>query len=281
MPREAPRTILSTAVPYQKDVCAQDYEVIVIENGSKRPLSRQTRETIPSGVRIVDVLDAQQTPVFALNWAARELATGDVLLFAIDGARIFTDRLYAETIAAHADAEDAFVYTLAWHLGPKVQMISALEGYDADVEDRLLAASGWPQDPDALYDISVLASSSEPGFFGHIAESNAFSMRRSLFESIGGYDERFVSPGGGLANLEIFHRYVTRPNARNVCLLSEGTFHQIHGGVATSGGASWETLNDEHRAIFGRDYCRPTYEAHHRGTIRAKAQRFLEAAHLG
>lgn len=49
------------------------------------------------------------SPVFARNWAARNLPTGDILLFAIeDGARIFSDRLYAATTAApHLGANDA------------------------------------------------------------------------------------------------------------------------------------------------------------------------------
>ena len=36
MPREAPRTILSAAVPYQKDVTADDYEVLVINGVASR-----------------------------------------------------------------------------------------------------------------------------------------------------------------------------------------------------------------------------------------------------
>jgi hypothetical protein len=261
MPRAAPRTILSAGLPYQKDVTPADYEVIVVDNGSGRRLSSDDLQAVPVGVRIIDMPDPRPSPVFALNWAARNLATGDILLFAIDGARIFSDRLYAATLAAHDLVGDAFVYTLGWHIGPKVQMQSVEEGYDEAEEDRLIEQCGWPHRPAGLYEISVFAGSSHAGFFGPITESNAFSVPRSLFERIGGFDERFTSPGGGLANLEIFRRYVCREGARNVCLLSEGSFHQTHGGVATSGKIKFDAFNAEHRQIFGRDYLSPAYDA--------------------
>jgi hypothetical protein len=278
MPREAPRTILSAGVPYQKDVTAADYEVIVVDNGSARRLSPNDLRAVPVGVRLIDMPDPHPSPVFALNWAARNLATGDILLFAIDGARIFSDRLYAATLAAHDLVGDAFVYTLGWHIGPKVQMQSVEEGYDETAEDRLIAQCGWPHRPAGLYEISVFAGSSRAGFFGRITESNAFSMPRSLFERIGGFDERFTSPGGGLANLEIFRRYVCRDDARNVCLLSEGSFHQIHGGIATSGKMKFDAFNAEHREIFGRDYWCPVYDTLYHGLIRPEAVRFLQSS---
>ncbi len=275
MPREAPRTILSAGVPYQRGIKAGDYEVIVVDNGSKRKLPAHTDARLPASVKLVDSPDPRPSPAFALNWAARQLARGDILLLAIDGARIFSDGLYAATLAAHDLVEDAFVYTLSWHLGPKVQKLSIPEGYDEAVEDRLIDGSGWPERPAALYDISVFAASSGRGFFKPVRESNAFSVRRDLFVRLGGYDERYTSPGGGLCNLEMFNRYVMRPGARNVCLLSEGTFHQVHGGVTTSGIQTRDELQAEHRRIFGRDLERPMCDALYLGPVRPEAARFL------
>ncbi len=176
----------------------------------------------------------------------------------------------------HRLVDDAFVFSLAWHIGPKLQAQSVAEGYNSEIEDRLISEAGWPERPDALFDISVFAGSSQPGFFGHIAESNAFSMSRKVFDQRGGFDERFTSPGGGLANLEFFHRYVTWPHARNVCLLSEGTFHQVHDAVATSGKTKFEVFAKEYQEIFGRPYVRPVYESLFGGTPRPGMARFIQ-----
>jgi hypothetical protein len=223
------------------------------------------------------VADAPPSPVAALNRAALARAKGENALIAIDGARIFSDRLVANVLRAHAMLSDALVYTLACHIGPKVQMDSTKEGYDAAVEDRLIAASGWPQRPEGLYEISVLAGSSKPGFFKPVSESNAFSLPRSLLTRHGGYDQRFVSPGAGLANLELFARYATLPAARNICLLSDVTFHQVHGGIATSGKGASDDFKAEYQAIFGRPYARPGYEMLHLGPIRPEVLRLMPA----
>ncbi len=272
MAREAPRTILSSAIPYQTGVQAGDYEVIVLDNGSKIPL---TYDNPPPGVSIIRVPEPHPSPVFAMNWAARELATGDLLMFCVDGARILSQGIVAGTLRAHETVDDAFVFALSWHLGPKVQMLSVPEGYDRALEDGLIAKAHWPEAPDALFDISVFAGSSGAGFFGSINESNAYSMTRAMFEQHGGFDERFASPGGGLANIEIFQRYTTRPNARNVCLLNEGTFHQVHDSVATSGKTDFATFDLEYEAIYGRHYQHTQYETLYQGRPRKGMIPFL------
>ncbi|AZO25098.1 glycosyltransferase family 2 protein [Mesorhizobium sp. M1E.F.Ca.ET.045.02.1.1] len=274
MAREAPRTILSACCPYQKNVSPEDYEVIVVDNGSAHPFTLRDSEEFSPKPRIIRVPNPQPSPVFALNWAATHVARGTHILFAIDGARIFSDQLIANMLRAHSMCTDAFVYTLGCHLGSSVQMISTTQGYNEEVEDKLIADSGWPSTPSAIYNISVFAGSSCNGFWKPILESNAFSVSRRLLDAIGGYHTGFISPGGGLANLEIFARYVQRPGAKNVCLLSDMTFHQVHGGVATSGKAQFPTLDEEYRSIFKRGYLQPFFDAIYLGPIRSEAVKF-------
>ncbi len=66
------------------------------------------------------------------------------------------------------------------------------------------------------------------------AEANALFMQRQLWDRLGGMDDRFEAPGGGLVNLDTFARAMELRDARLVLLLGEGTFHQIHGGIATN-----------------------------------------------
>lgn len=278
MAREAPRTITSAAVPYQRGVSPDDYEVVVVDNGSPVPLADQVGAHPETNVTVVRAPRPQPSPVFAMNWAAREVARGDILLLAIDGARLFSDGLYAQVLAAHEVFDDALVYTLSWHLGPKPQMESVPEGYDQAAEDRLLAEHRWPDRPASLFEMSVLAGSSRFGFLRAPAESNAFAVRRERWEAIGGYDERFTSPGGGLANLEVFTRHATAPGARPVCLLSEGTFHQVHGGIATSGRVEWGELDREHEAVVGAPYRQPTFEPWFFGPLRPEVLPFLASS---
>src|SRR5581483_9041619 len=63
---------------------------------------------------------------------------------------------------------------------------------------------------------------------------------------LGGFDERFASPGGGYVNLDAYRRALDLPRTRLIVLLGEGTFHQVHGGAATSGDAA-------QRDAFGAD----------------------------
>ena len=100
-------------------------------------------------------------------------------------------------------------------------------------------------------------------------------MTREMFERHGGFDERFTSAGGGISNLEIFQRFVTRPKARNICLLSEGTFHQVHDAVATSGRVKWDVMAREYETIFGYPYKPRPYDVLYQGRPRPGMNRFL------
>ena len=98
-----------------------------------------------------------------------------------------------------------------------MQNLSVPKGYGPEVEDRLLESVNWRDDGYALFTISSLAISSREGWFSPIAESNFFTLSRRTFETIGGFDEHFVSPGGGLANLDFFNRACTHPDTEEKC----------------------------------------------------------------
>ncbi|MGZ4411106.1 MAG: hypothetical protein ACXVY8_03135, partial [Gaiellaceae bacterium] len=165
----------------------------------------------------------------------------------------------------------AVVATLSFHLGPDVQQRSIATGYCAEAEDRLLDGIRWTEDGYRLFDISVFAVSSSGGWFATPAESNALFMSPALWEEHGGFDERFEAPGGGLVNLDLFARACALADSQLVLLLGEGTFHQIHGGVATNSTVPRDDFPSEYLRLRGHRFVRPQADAVYVGAPRGSA----------
>ncbi|MEX0688385.1 MAG: glycosyltransferase [Pirellulales bacterium] len=276
MAREAARTLHTLSPAYQRDVTASDYEVIAVDAGSSPPLAADLVLTQGPNFRLVRASRAP-SPVAAVNQAAGE-ARGEAIAICIDGARMLSPGVIAGLLAGLRMFAAPVVATLAWHLGPKVQNESMLEGYDRDSEDRLLASVDWRGDGYELFRISALAGSSGSGWFRPISESNCLAVTRAAWEELGGLDEGFVSAGGGLVNLD-FYRRACEQAGELVLLLGEGTFHQIHGGVATN--VPWEAhpfaaFDAEYRSIRGSGFAAPTREPIYLGSMPTQATRFLE-----
>jgi glycosyltransferase involved in cell wall biosynthesis len=263
MDRELPRTIRSLSPAVQKGIAADEYEVILVDNGSKQPVNRKALQSILPGLAVHSVANAEPSPCRAVN-IGLQMARGDLVGVMIDGARMASPGLLRGALEASKLGERAVVGTYAFHLGSKVQMRSVLEGYGPAEEDALLAASGWEKDGYRLFDISVFAASSATGWFSLPNETNALFMRAHLWEEIGGYDERFRAPGGGLVNLDVWKRLCEDPSAQIVMLLGEGTFHQVHGGVATNNKdheATVASFRAEYLGIRGKEFSPPIANA--------------------
>ena len=262
MQREAPRTIASLLPPLQRWVDDFDYEIVVIDNGSPEPLDLgDTATAAARPVRLVRVApeDASASPASCINRAVREHATGDWLMVCIDGARLASSHLVRRTADTLTRHPDAFTFVGSRHLGPKRQMQSVKEGYDQAAEDRLLDTVRWTADLDHLYSISVWAGAHDPKNPLLQNESNAFAMARATWDALGGYDEGFSRPGGGLCNLELFSRSVNRGRGLNVLLHGESTFHQVHGGAATSHDGYFGASLLEFTEVTGEEYHRPSF----------------------
>jgi glycosyltransferase involved in cell wall biosynthesis len=267
MAREAPRTLLSLSAAYQRKIAAEQYEVIVIDNGSSPPFDQRVLETLEGNFRLIRIDDADPSPVGAVNRGIAE-ARGDLIGVLIDGARIASPGLLGLAAMAARLADRPVILSLGFHLGSQVQMQSVLDGYDQEQEDRLLAQSRWIEDGYCLFDISVFAGSSARGWFHPINESNAIFLTKALWAELGGYDERFRSPGGGLANLDMLSRAVQLADVSVVTLLGEGTFHQVHGGVSTNAIDSPHALfSAEYQRIRGRSFQPPEYRSLYLGEV--------------
>lgn len=259
MTRELPRTLRSLAPDHQRGIDADAYEVVVVDNGSPVPVDETTLAGFPGRLRSARIEDASPSPAAAAN-AGLEMASGAVVGLIIDGARMASPGLLARALLATRLSERPVVATLAWHLGPDTHMNAAASGYDQAAEDRLLAECGWEQDGYGLFAVSSLSGSSRRGFFGPLGESNALFLPRGMWEELGGLDERFSLPGGGLVNHDLYRRACALPGAEVAVLLGEGTFHQIHGGASTSRRITREEAFAHYEALRGRPYEPPAVD---------------------
>lgn len=278
MAREAPRTLHTLSAHYQRNVSPCDYEVFVVDAGSEIPLPESMVRLHGPNFHLTRAADAP-SPAHAINRAASQ-SRGEAIAVAIDGARMLSPGVIRLTLDAMHLAQQGVIATLAWHLGPKVQNDSMLEGYNQDTEDKLLDSINWRADGYELFRISCFAGSSSRGFFLPIGESNFLTVPRSYWEDIGGLNEQFCTPGGGFVNLDFFREACERLN-QLVLLLGEGTFHQFHGGVATNVPMALHPIQQfqqEYLAIRGRDYAAPTTAALFLGTMPTQALPFLASS---
>lgn len=268
MAREGPRTLHSLSGAYQRNIDPDDYEVIVVDNGSNPHFDPAVIEGLSGNFRLIRIDNAAPSPAAALNRGIAA-ARGDVIGAMIDGARMVTPGLLHFARQGVAIYDRSVVASIGWFLGFDDQRWAQQTGYDKTREDALLKSIDWPADGYRLFEIGTLAASSRNGWLLPIAESNALFLRRELWDELQGFDERFNLPGGGLVNLDVYKRALELPRAELVVLLGEGSFHQIHGGMATNAdvdlfpeelqlwGQQYETIRGQPWAFPRQD--RPTY----------------------
>lgn len=274
MERELPRTLRSLLPPYQRAIDPDRYEVVVIDNGSSIPLSTTLPADLCASIRLHRIDGASASPAHAAN-VGIELAGGDLIGLIVDGARMASPGLLHTACSADRIQPRAIVTAPAWHLGPSLQMEAASGGYDETTEDELLAQAGWEDDGYRLLAISTPAASSGRGLFGPMGESSSLFLRRALWSELGGLDERFSLPGGGLVNHDLYRRACALSGGQLVVMVGEGTFHQVHGGAATSGRITREEMRAEYEVLLGEPHAPPPNRATYVGSVPPQYLRYL------
>lgn len=232
MEQQITNTLRSLLPPYQKQIKKRDFEILLVDNGSPEPLPEAAWKLEKNIALLrIEPRDASPNPGVAINRAVAE-SRGEILGIMIDGARMVSPGVLAWGLRLLELAPRALVEVRGWHLGPKFQPESILEGYTHEVEARLLEEARWQENGYRLFGISAASAQTREGFFGPALESNCLFLSRALFDEIHGYDERYAQPGGGLVNLDFYSRAVAAAS-HVFTLLGEGTFHQVHGGAAT------------------------------------------------
>jgi glycosyltransferase involved in cell wall biosynthesis len=275
MARELPRTLRSLSSARQRDMKADDYEIIVVDNGSPQPVDPDLVASFEGRLRLERIDPAPPSPARAANLGLR-LAEGELVGLVVDGARLATPGLLAEARRAACLAPRPVITVPAFHLGPVRHMEAAEVGYDQAAEDRLLADSGWEADGYRLFEASTPAGSWGRGLFGPAGESSSLFCRRAIWDELEGLDERFALPGGGLVNHDLYRRACALEGVELIVLLGEGTFHQFHGGAATSRRHSWDEMEADYRAITGLSHRPPANSPLYVGPIRPALLPLLE-----
>jgi len=279
MPDQAEKTLRSLSPAYQRGIREQDYEVIVVENHSDRPLGQTRACRFAGNVRYFHRQEAERTPVHAINFGASK-ARGSHLAIMIDGARMMTPGAVRLTLDAFRLDPEAAVSTPGYHIGHKLQQVAVNEGYNEQAEAELLADIDWPLDGYRLFDIAVLSGSCQGGFFQSNYESNFIAMSVRKWRALGGVDSRYNDFGGGNANLDLYKRLLESPGTNFYMLFGEGSFHQFHGGVTTGTRKAerdilYKQLDDQDQALRGDNRGPPNVRPILFGTPHPSVYRFI------
>jgi glycosyltransferase involved in cell wall biosynthesis len=257
MARQAENSIYSLTPRHQWNVREADYEIVVVENNSSDNLGEERACALGRNIRYFARDERGVSPVPALNFGVSQ-TRGDVIGLMIDGARMVTPRVIENVLMAIRVHERPIIVVPGYHLGSERQFLTSQQGYDEAVEQALLAGVDWKQAGHRLFEISAFDDTTLQGFMNPLLESTCLFCRRETFEAIGGMDERFDMPGGGIANLDLFERLCRLERTKLVVLWAEGSFHQYHGGTSSRNvedrDAMLEAFRKQYEVIRGRPY---------------------------
>jgi glycosyltransferase involved in cell wall biosynthesis len=142
MQREARRTLYSLSLSYQRGVRPDDYEVIVVDNGSVPPFPAEPIGELSGRFKHYYIDKAQPSPASAVNFGARQ-SRGEYIGILIDGARIASPGILQYALRAFQAFRNPIVTTLAWHLGPDIHRRAVEKwGYSQQMEEQLLERIG-------------------------------------------------------------------------------------------------------------------------------------------
>lgn len=279
MPRQALNTLKSLAPDYQQNVTADVYEVILVENRSKRNMDAEAIATLPGNFRYFLRDEPGVSPAAAINFGFAR-ARGQFIGLMIDGARMVTPGVIEHVLMALKITQNALIAVPGYNLGEHEQQFHLSRGYNEEKEEALLRGIDWHNNGHRLFDISCLSGANPYGVFHPLMESNCLFMSSQVFRDIGKADERFDLPGGGALNLYIYRKAALHPQTRLFVLAGEGSFHQLHGGVTTSEKTQREEILERQRLqlnqLLGYSFTSPKIEPILLGKIRLPAMRYLK-----
>jgi hypothetical protein len=230
-----------------------DYRVTVLDNGSNPPMRIGNFD---NRVDVRYIENATKSPLGAMNALIAE-GHSEFICVVLDGARLWSPGILRKFYNSISLDRSSPSTVTAYHLGPVHQSFSRDYGYDKEAEFLMLEALDWRENGYQLFDVSVLAGANPDGEKGQMNESCCLFLERSLWNKIGGFNEKFVSAGGGFGTLDLFNRLMIETKGQIHVLAGEGCFHQIHGGISTSSNPPFIEWENEYAQINGELYIKP------------------------
>lgn len=278
MPQQALNTLYTLSRAYQRDIEDVDYEVVVVENRSRRTLRERKVRALGPEFRYMLRDEQGVSPV----WALREgiaAARGRILGLMIDGARMVTPGVLRNVADAYKAFPAAVVATPGFHIGDDDHHNSLDRGHDEETEKQLLASFPWRENGYLLYQFATPSGANPYGFLHPLMESNCMFATRDALAKIGGPDVRFDQEGGGVLNLDLYRQLVELPESQLVVLPGEANFHQFHGGVTTRQDQDRDEMlqrfRDRYVEVRGMGFDAPLREPMLLGEVSAYAMPFL------
>ncbi len=274
--REAERTLYTLSSQYQREISGKEYRVLAIDNASAEPLEEEKVKSFGDNFDYLYYKTDSISPCAALNEGIKKAKTPYVMCI-IDGAHMLSPGVMKYTLSALKITENPLVYTIPLHLGGEFQNYAIHSGYNQKAEDRLLKNTDWRNNGYELYHISNIGNS-RYSFASKLAESNCFTVKKDTLTQVGGFDERFISSGGGMVNLHTFAKLIELPDVMPIALNGEASFHQFHGGVSTNIPNEKHpllTYKTEYEKINGAPYAPPEYAPHLWGHFPKECQDFI------
>jgi hypothetical protein len=266
MSRQAENTLYSLSAHYQRNVSADDYEIVSVENSSDDELGEARARAVAGNVRYFHRVETGVSPVPALNFGIEQSRAPYVGII-IDGARMVTPRLIEHALLAERLSDYPLVVVPGYHLGTKEHHYHRMTGYDESVEQGLLAQIDWKNNGYDLFTIACFSGANPRGFFTQFLESNCFFCRKESFEKVGRADQRFTLPGGGSVNIYLYHALARLPESKLIVLAGEGSFHQFHGGVTTAEIEGRDEMLRTHRENLAEVFGGPFKGMHREPTV--------------
>lgn len=274
MSSQAARTLFTLSTSYQRDVSAHEYEVLVVENASDDNLSPRRVRRFGPQFRYLRRDESGVSPAPAINVGLAQ-ARGDIIALMVDGARMVSPGVLRNALDAFRIQRNAVVAVPGYHIGYDDHMLREDAGHSLRQDRALLAGIPWRTDGYRLFDISIQSGANPYGYLHPLGESNCMFATREQYEAIGGADERFNLPGGGMVNLDMYCELLRPADTRLFLTPGEGTFHQFHGGVTTQADAERAALmtefNRNYYEIRGTSYFAPEKEPYFIGEVRNPA----------